>query len=44
MMKNLDWGRLTYDPATLNIDYTVFKNYNADWTSIYGDVEEDLPP
>jgi hypothetical protein len=22
MKKNLDWGRLTYDPVTPNIDYT----------------------
>jgi hypothetical protein len=41
--KNLDWGRLAYDPATLNIDYSVL-NDNDDWTSFYGNVKEELPP
>jgi hypothetical protein len=40
--KNLDWGRLTYDPETQNVDYTVF-NDNADWMSFYDNVEEELP-
>jgi hypothetical protein len=43
MKKNLDWGRLTYDPVTPNIDYTVF-NDNADWMSFYGIVKEELLP
>ncbi len=41
MKKNLDWGRPAYDPVTLNIDYSVF-NDNADWTSFYGNVKEEL--
>jgi hypothetical protein len=43
MKKNLDWGRLTYDPVTPNIDYTVF-NDNADWMSFYGIIKEELLP
>jgi hypothetical protein len=40
---NLDWGRLAYDSATPNNDYTVLNN-NADWTCFYGKVKEELPP
>jgi hypothetical protein len=43
MKKNLDWGRLAYDPATLNIDYSMY-NDNDDWTSFYGNVKGELPP
>jgi hypothetical protein len=43
MKKNLDWGRLAYDPATLNIDSSMISD-NADWTSFYGNVNEELPP
>ncbi len=43
MKKNIDWGRLTYDPVTPTIDYSVF-NDNANWMSFYGNVEKELPP
>jgi hypothetical protein len=36
-------GRLAYDPADPNINYSVF-NDNADWSSFYGNVKEELLP
>ena len=36
-------GRIAYDHKEPKVDYRAF-NETADWTSFYGDVEEELPP
>jgi hypothetical protein len=43
LKKHPNMGRLAYDPTMPKIDESVF-NDNADWTSFYGNVEEELPP
>ena len=43
LKKHQDLGVIAYDPKTPPIDESVFE-HNVDWTSIYGEVEEELPP
>lgn len=36
-------GRIAYDHKEPKVDYRAF-NETADWTSFYGEVEEEMPP